>query len=186
MMRNSLKTLGFLLIASSLLLLNCTQSGRRRVTTRSESNSAPKSDANVVVSSSPDFSGKEKTVVKMIKSNSVYEIPLEINGKSMQFIFDTGAGMISITEKELNELRRNGRFSDSEITGRGKFVDANGDVTEKVIVQLRSVKIGNRLINDIEASVEPNPEAPLLVGQSALEKFGKISIDYIREEISFE
>jgi aspartyl protease family protein len=38
----------------------------------------------------------------------------------------------------------------------------------------------------VQASVVHNLQAPLLLGQSALNKFGKISIDYNNGEITFE
>jgi aspartyl protease family protein len=51
---------------------------------------------------------------------------------------------------------------------------------------LKEVTIGNRTIYNINASVVDNSIAPLLFGQSALEQFGKISIDYNSNTITFE
>jgi aspartyl protease family protein len=122
----------------------------------------------------------------MNKSNGVYEIPTEINGIPMHFIFDTGAGLISISVTEASFLYKQGRLKDSDFVGTAKFSDANGDISEGTIILLSTVKIGNRTLRNVEASVVNNLGAPLLMGQSALEKFGKISIDYARGEISFE
>ena len=130
--------------------------------------------------------GKSKTVVKMIKVNGVYQIPVEINGYEMYFIFDTGAGLISISATEAVFLYKQGKLSESDIRGEANFSDANGNITEGTIIVLKTVKIGDRILSDIEASVVNNQAAPLLVGQSALEKFGKISIDYAKSEITFE
>ncbi|MBN1330963.1 MAG: retroviral-like aspartic protease family protein [Candidatus Heimdallarchaeota archaeon] len=127
-----------------------------------------------------------KTIVKMTKSNGIYQIPVEINGVKMFFIFDTGAGLISISVTEANFLYKQGKLSSEDIVGEANFSDANGDISEGTIIILRTVKIGNRTLQNIEASVVHNLNAPLLMGQSALEKFGKISIDYQRGEITFE
>jgi aspartyl protease family protein len=68
-----------------MLLNACTQSGRRQpipvMKTRQMFNKqiVPRSKWN------------GKTVVKMNKKNGVYEVPIEINGSKMFFIFDTGA-----------------------------------------------------------------------------------------------
>lgn len=43
-----------------------------------------------------------------------------------------------------------------------------------------------RLEYDVEASVVHNLEAPLLLGQSALSKFGKLTIDYNENKIVFD
>ncbi len=49
-----------------------------------------------------------------------------------------------------------------------------------------NINIGIKVLNDVEASIVHNNSAPLLFGQSALAKFGKVSIDYDRNEITFE
>ena len=122
----------------------------------------------------------------MEKLNGVYQIPVTINGIPMFFIFDTGASIISISETEVNFLYKQGKLTQKDIKGTAKFSDANGDISEGTIIVLETVKIGDRVLHNIEASVVHNLNAPLLFGQSALGEFGKISIDYNRGEITFE
>jgi aspartyl protease family protein len=129
---------------------------------------------------------QEKNVVKIRKADGVWEIPTEINGVQMYFVFDTGAGLISISDAEALFLIKQGSLTRDDILGSANFYDANGDISEGTIINLKSVRIGSRLLENVEASVVHNLKAPLLMGQSALEKFGKISIDYGREEITFE
>jgi aspartyl protease family protein len=127
-----------------------------------------------------------KTIVKMEKRNGVYYVPVELNGAEMDFIFDTGAGIISISETEATFLMKQGTLTKDDIKGTAKFSDANGDISEGTIINLKTVKIGDIILKDIEASVVHNSIAPLLLGQSAFEKFGKISIDYKKGEITLE
>jgi len=128
----------------------------------------------------------ERTVVKFTQENGVLKIPVIINGTEMYFIFDTGAGLISISQSVADDLYRQGKLKDSDFIGKGQFSDANGDITEGSIINLKSVTIGNRELNDVQASVTQGQNAPLLFGQSALQKFGKVSIDYSTNEITFE
>jgi aspartyl protease family protein len=128
----------------------------------------------------------EKTVVKMEKVNGVLQIPVEVDGVKMFFIFDTGASIISISETEANFLWKQGKLTKDDIVGTANFRDANGDISEGTIIILTTVKIGDRILKNVEASVVHNLNAPLLFGQSALGKFGKISIDNNRGEITFE
>lgn len=128
----------------------------------------------------------EKTVVKMEKINGVYQIPVEVDGVKMFFIFDTGASIISISETEANFLWKQGKLTKDDIKGTANFSDANGDISEGTIIVLSTVKIGDRTLKNIESSVVHNLNAPLLFGQSALSEFGKISIDNNRGEITFE
>lgn len=158
----------------------CSKSGHRDAHSTNERRSSSDGNSN----DEGDFS--RRTVVKMQKNNSVYEIPTEINGIPMHFIFDTGAGLISISTTEANFLYKQGTLTDGDVVGSANFIDANGDISEGTIITLKTVKIGDKTLRNVEASVVHNLSAPLLMGQSALEKFGKISIDYNRGEISFE
>jgi aspartyl protease family protein len=124
--------------------------------------------------------------VKMTRQDGVYQIPVSVNNVPMYFIFDTGASFISLSAEEAAHLHRLGFLEESDVKGTAKLVDANGDISSGVVVNLREVKIGNKVIHDVEATVMSGINVPLLMGQSALERFGRISIDYNRGEISFE
>lgn len=137
-----------------------------------------------VVSNKPQFSGK--SIIKMTRENGVYMIPVLINDLNMVFIFDTGAGLISISNVEASYLYKQGKLKKEDILGTAQFIDANGDISVGTIINLKEITIGDRTIYNIQASVVDNSVAPLLFGQSALEQFGKISIDYKRSEITFE
>ena len=130
------------------------------------------------------FSGK--TVVKMQKESGVYKIPVKVNGVDMDFIFDTGAGLISISNVEASYLYKQGKLTSEDIIGQGNFSDANGDISVGTIIMLKEISLGDRKLYNVEASVVNNTKAPLLFGQSALEKFGKVSIDYNNSTITFE
>jgi predicted aspartyl protease len=54
---------------------------------------------------------------------------------------------------------------------------ANGDISEGTVINLRSVKFGDAVLNNVKASVVKSQTAPLLLGQSVLERLGKIEID---------
>jgi aspartyl protease family protein len=125
-------------------------------------------------------------VIKMKKENGVYKIPVRINGIIMDFIFDTGAGIISISDLEATFLYKQGKITKEDIIGSEKFQDATGTISDGAIINLKEVSIGNRTLYNVRASVTDNINAPLLLGQSALEKFGKITIDYANEEVIFE
>ena len=48
------------------------------------------------------------------------------------------------------------------------------------------MEIGGRVLNNVQATVVDNIEAPLLLGQSALAQFGRVSIDYNSNTIEFD
>jgi aspartyl protease family protein len=175
-----MKQITIILFSASLLLSGCSgcsKSGRLKKknddTHRSE-----------IITEKKEFSGK--TVVKMEKENGIYKIPITVNGVRMAFIFDTGAGLISISNVEASYLYKHGKLTRDDILGKAEFIDANGEISVGTIIKLKEITIGDRTIYNINASVTDNSIAPLLFGQSALEQFGKISIDYNSGTITFE
>ncbi len=120
----------------------------------------------------------ESNIVKMRHEEGTYYIPLIVNGVEMEFVFDTGASVISISAAEAIFMLRHGKLSDDDILGTSYFSDATGNISEGTIINLREVKVGTRTLYNVRASVVHNLEAPLLLGQSALNQFGRIIIDY--------
>ena len=104
----------------------------------------------------------------------------------LKFIFDTGASNICISSAEATVLYRQGTLQKEDILDIQYFQDATGKVSAGTEINLKTVKIGDRVLHNIEATVIDDNEAPLLLGQSALEKFGKISIDNKNNQIIFE
>ena len=119
----------------------------------------------------------DRTVLPMDYKDGVYYINIEVNDVPMKFIFDTGASIISISQTEAIFLQKQGTLTESDFKHNSYFTDANGDTIESVIVNLRKIKIGHYILENVEASIVPNQIAPLLFGQSALKQFRKISID---------
>lgn len=134
----------------------------------------------------PSRSQSGSNVVSMTPVGGVYQIPITINGHRMYFIFDTGASSITISLVEAMFLKRQGSLQNADILGQSEFMVADGSIHEGTIINLREVQIGNRTLNDVEALVIANQDAPLLLGQSALQSFGRVTIDYQRSLIIFD
>ena len=167
-----------LVIILSVLFVGCngcSRSGRNKTTNSRLENK------QVSISSK-----HQKTMVLMSEENGVYKIPVFINDTKMTFVFDTGASDITISNTEALFLYKQGTLTQEDILGTQKYQIADGSISEGTIINLRSVQIGNRTFRNVKASVIHTSEAPLLLGQSALAKFGKVSIDYKNNEITFE
>lgn len=155
----------------------CSQSGRRNVVHTDKT--TPRNEE------STRSTGK-KTILKMENDNGVKYVWIEINGLRLKFIFDTGASSICISSSEASVLYRQGTLQKEDILDVQYFQDATGTISAGTRINLKTVKIGDRTLNNIEATVIDNSQAPLLLGQTAFEKFGKISIDNDKGEITFE
>jgi aspartyl protease family protein len=118
--------------------------------------------------------------------NGVRYVWIEINGIRLRFIFDTGASSICISPAEATVLYRQGTLSKEDILNTEYFQDATGKISEGTKVNLREVKIGDMILYNVEALVIDNVNAPLLLGQTVLERFGSIEIDNVNGQIIFK
>lgn len=115
--------------------------------------------------------------VHFTPTGGCYSVKCNINELPLSFIFDTGASTVSISQVEANFMLKNGYLHKNDFIGKGRFVDANGDISEGSIINLREVEIGGLKLNNVQASVVSNQKAPLLLGQSVLSRLGTIKID---------
>lgn len=122
--------------------------------------------------------GPAQVIVPMIqKGSGIYEVACKINELPLNFIFDTGASDISISQTEVQFMLKNNYLAQRDIRGSQRYMDANGNIEVGTRIILRKVEIGEFVLHNVVASVVNNRVAPLLIGQSALAKYGKILID---------
>ena len=115
--------------------------------------------------------------------SGVYEVPCTINELPLKFIFDTGASTVTISSVEASFMLKNGYLKEADIKGREYFSTATGEIHEGTKIRLREIKIGDSVLRNVEASVTHNQQAPLLLGQSVLERFGTVTIDNINSKL---
>ena len=107
----------------------------------------------------------------------VYMVPAKVNGLPLKFIFDTGASEVSISLTEAIFMAKNGYLEEKDIEGTSFAQLADGSVAENTRIRIKSIEIGELTINDVSATVVHNAGAPLLLGQSAIKKLGRIEFD---------
>jgi len=116
--------------------------------------------------------------IRMEYKNGVYYLPCEINNLKLKFVFDTGASDCSISLTEAIFMLKNNYMNESDLLGSTYSKIANGEIIEGTKVILRAVKIGDKILYNVEASIVHSLSAPLLLGQSAIKKLGKFQFDY--------
>ncbi len=115
------------------------------------------------------------------KEGGVTKVKCEINGLPLHFVFDTGASDVTISAVEASFMFKNDYLSRHDVIGSQRYMDANGDVSEGTVINLKTVSFGGLELNNIRASVVHSQRAPLLLGQTVLQKLGKIEIDNTRQ-----
>ncbi|MFM6948724.1 MAG: tetratricopeptide repeat protein [Aquirufa sp.] len=118
----------------------------------------------------PDFGG-------------TYEVKSKINGLPLNMTFDTGASDILISQTEVDFMLKNGYLTEQDFIGSNNYYTANEEKIEARTVMLRQVEIGGLVLRNVRAAVIKNRKAGMLFGQSALSRYGKITIDNQKKQI---
>lgn len=118
-----------------------------------------------------------QTVVQMEKTGGVYRVPCEVNGLRMKFIFDTGASVVCLSESMADFMLENGYLKKEDIVGTSKARVADGRLVDNIKIILRDIEISGMHLKNVDAVVSSGQSAPLLLGQSAIQKLGAVTID---------
>lgn len=172
--------IGILIIFFTFSLLisgcdGCSKSALRR-------NKEKITEKNVPSSKNP----KNREIIKLRKENGVFFIPIVINGEHNEFVFDTGASHILISGNLAEILIKSGEISDDDYIDKITMIDANGNKTVNDLVNIKSVKIGKSEWKNVEAIISNENNVEGLLGQTVLQKFGKITFDFNNNQLIIE
>ena len=124
--------------------------------------------------------------VKLIKNGGVYEVPVVLNNVlAIHFIIDSGASDVSISPDVALTLIRTKTITNEDWLPGAYYKFADGTTAKSQRFKLKLVKIGNVELTNVTCSISNSLEAPMLLGQSALQKLGRYSIDYDKMVITF-
>lgn len=118
-----------------------------------------------------------QTKITMSKEGGVYTVPCKVNGLPLKFIFDTGASDVSISLTEALFMLKNGYLKKEDIGESVYYSIANGDVAKGTKLNIKEIEFAGLKLSNIEASIIHETTAPLLLGQSAISKLGRIQLD---------
>jgi clan AA aspartic protease (TIGR02281 family) len=118
--------------------------------------------------------------VPFTRVGGVTQVKCDVNGLPLHFIFDTGAADVTISRVEATFMFKNGYLSAEDVVGKARYIDANGDVSIGTVLNIKKITFGGLELENVRASVVENNVAPLLLGQTVLNRLGKIEIDYDR------
>ena len=111
-------------------------------------------------------------------------MPCKVNGLSLSFIFDTGASDVTISLTEASFMLKNGYLKKEDIIGTQKYLDATGNISEGITINIREIEIEGLKLQNVKASIVKTLGAPLLLGQSALSKLGTIYLDLEKNQLT--
>jgi clan AA aspartic protease (TIGR02281 family) len=122
-------------------------------------------------------SSKYASEIHLQKQGGTFVIPVSINNAlTLNFIIDTGAADVSIQADVVLTLMRTGTLLSEDFLGSQTYTLADGSTAPSDTFRIRTLKVGDREIENVTGSVA-KVEGSLLLGQSFLTRFRSWSID---------
>jgi len=133
-------------------------------------------DAATSVGISPSLAAGHVEIA-LFKDGGTFKVPVLINGALvLDFIVDSGAADVNIPADVAMTLIRTGTLQDSDFLGSENFILADGSTVPSQTFRIRSLKVGDHVIEDVTAQIG-SVKSTLLLGQSFLSKFKAWSIN---------
>ncbi len=125
----------------------------------------------------PELPPHGNTEVAVQADSGTFVVPVLINNElSLNFTLDSGAADVSVPADVVHTLERTGTLTDSDFTGTQTFTTADGRLMPSQTFRIRSLKVGDKILENVDADVAP-AEGDLLLGQSFLSRFSSWSMD---------
>lgn len=117
------------------------------------------------------------------RSGGTFQVDCSVNGLALNMIFDTGASDVTISKVEADFMLKNSYLSKDDIKGKQYYQIADGGISEGTVITLKEVRIGDAVLHNVNASVVKSQKAPLLLGESVLQRFGTFTVDNINSKL---
>lgn len=116
--------------------------------------------------------------IKLKKENGTFLIPATLNNSvTVEFIFDSGASEVLVSPEIVAILIKRNTISEKDILESGYYTIADGSVVKMARFKMKEIKIGEKVLKNVECSVANDLYTDMLLGQSVLSKFGKYTFD---------
>jgi clan AA aspartic protease (TIGR02281 family) len=127
-----------------------------------------------------------KTLVQLKSDGAIFVVPVEINGAiTLDFVIDSGASDVSLPADVVSTLIRTRTIQSSDFVGKQTYVLADGSEAPSAVFIIRSLKVGNHLVENVRGVIAP-AQGFLLLGQSFLRNFKSWSIDNTKHVLILE
>jgi len=124
--------------------------------------------------------------VPMKREGGTYVVPVLINGAiTLNFVIDSGAADVSIPADVVMTLKRTGTLTEADFQGEQTYKLADGSTIPSQTFRIRSLKVGDRIVENVLGSIASEKSSPLL-GQSFFSRFKSWSVDNTKHALVLE
>ena len=138
---------------------------------------------NKVTIIGPPPPASQTTRIAMRTAGGAYVVPVLINSSiTLDFFVDSGASDVTIPADIVLKLIQTGTVSGEDFIGRQTYRLADGSTMPSAIFRIRSLQVGDKVLENVRGSVTP-VSGGLLLGQSFLGRFSAWSIDNANHQL---
>jgi uncharacterized protein len=135
------------------------------------------SQVGTLAHQNPDVHLADQTSIRMEKEGGVYVVPVRFNDMiTLSAIVDSGASDVSVPADVVLTLMRTKTITDQDFLGQKTYVLADGSKVPSQQFRIRSLKVGDKTIENVVAAIA-SANGDILLGQSFLSKFKSWSFD---------
>jgi clan AA aspartic protease (TIGR02281 family) len=128
-----------------------------------------------------------RTRAPLKPAGSVFLVPIEVNGTvTLDFMIDSGAAAVMVTADVFSTLKREGTIKNADILGQQTYTLADGSKKQWETFTIRSLRIGDMVVENVKGGVISSQGGRLLLGQSFLQRFKSWSINNATHELVLE
>lgn len=102
--------------------------------------------------------------------------PCDVNRVSMKFEVDSLASIAKISFNDAQYLYKNNELKKEDLRTSLLYSLEEKEVTDGLKINIKEIKIGSRLLHNVDAIVTKGQEIPLILGRNITIKVGKISL----------
>ena len=122
--------------------------------------------------------------IPLVKEGNVFILKVKLNDlMNFDFILDTGADNVLISQDIFSTFWKAGIITKSDILNYTEFSIADGSSVIGLKFILKKIQFGDIILTNVEASVIDGNNTQCLLGGSAFKQLGKIAIDYTESKL---
>jgi hypothetical protein len=186
----------FVLCCCALILFSCESKEKKNIVfydTDESDTTATKVESpsvqDVYDSIEVEYAKDENTIaVPFSEQHGVKLVDVTVNGEfTVPMILDSGCSTTLISIAEARYLYEKGCFSQGDFLGIAQSQIADGSIVENMVINLRQLVIGNKIVcYNVKATVSNNAQAPLLLGNEVLDRAPSYSVDNVNKQVVFK
>lgn len=131
----------------------------------------------VLVLATASLSLSAQSVINLnLESDGKYTMEASINGVGVKTYYSPESWFASLSSTTYLFLYENGYISDNDVLGLTTVKMPDGSTTKAASFTIRNLRIGNIIVKDLPAFVITKQVVPVLVGNSAFDCFGELTL----------